>query len=68
MRGVTKEIGTVFKKVREKGWTVEQRRSNHYVMKGPKGQKVFCSGTASDHRAIKNIEKDLANAGLDLRG
>ena len=67
MRGVSKEISSLFKKVRDKGWEVSRRRSNHYVIEGPDGQKVFCSGTASDHRAVKNIEKDLANAGLDLR-
>lgn len=67
MRGVSKDMKKLFRQVRNHGWSVRQRRNNHYVMESPDGEKVFCGGTPSDHRAIKNIERDLANAGLDLR-
>lgn len=66
-KGVRGEIAQLFKEVQEHGWEVERRRSGHFLMKGPNNQKVFCSATASDHRAVKNIKRDLANNGLDLK-
>jgi len=61
-----KEMKKLMKRVQDNGWDYRRRRSGHYVIEGPKGQRVYCSGTASDHRAIKNIKKDLAKAGLEL--
>lgn len=63
--GTTKEMKKLFKYVRDQGWDVERRRNGHWAITGPEGDKVFCSGTPSDHRAIQNIKKDLSKAGLD---
>lgn len=65
---MNKELKKLFVKVRDEGWEYHRRRSGHYVIEGPEGQKVFCSSTASDHRSLRNIERDLAKAGLDIRG
>lgn len=48
------------------GWDNEQRNNSHMVYVGPDGQKVFTSLTPSDHRAQKNIERDLRHAGADI--
>lgn len=67
MRGVSKDIKQLFKAARDHGWKVKRRNNGHYLIQGPNNEKVFCSGTASDHRAVKNIKRDLSKAGLDLR-
>ncbi len=64
---MNKEVKKLFKRIQDHGWSVRRRRNNHYLIEGPDGEKVFCGGTPSDHRAIKNIERDLAKAGLDLK-
>lgn len=61
-----KELKELVRQIRDHGWDAERRRSGHYVLEGPQGQRVYCSGTASDRRAIKNIKRDLAKAGLVL--
>ena len=65
---MNKDLKQLFSKVKDEGWSVSRRRSGHYKMEGPDGQKVFCSATASDHRSLRNIERDLAKAGLDIKG
>jgi hypothetical protein len=67
LRGAPKEAKKLFRQVVSHGWEVRRRGSGHLVIEGPNQQKVFCSATPSDHRAIKNIKRDLAKAGLDLR-
>lgn len=67
MRGASKDVRQLFRDVKKHGWKVKRRRNGHYVIQGPNDEKVFCSGTASDHRAIKNIKRDLAKMGLDIR-
>jgi hypothetical protein len=41
------------------GWTIEIRRCGHLALVAPHGGKVFCAASASDHRAIKNIQRDV---------
>lgn len=64
---MNKEMKELKQVVEEHGWWVEERRSGHLVIKGPDGQQVFCSATPSDHRAVRNIQRDLAHQGLDIR-
>lgn len=64
---MNKDMKQLLSKVRDEGWDYRRRRSGHYVIEGPEGQKVFCSATASDHRSLRNIQRDLAKAGLDIR-
>ena len=62
-----KELKKLFKQVAKRpGWTFRQRNNSHFVIEGPDGEKVFCSGTPSDTHAAKNIKRDLAKVGLDL--
>ena len=67
MRGVPKDLKKLFKEIKSHGWRVSRRNNGHFLLQGPNDQKVYCGGTPSDHRAIKNIKKDLSKAGLDLR-
>lgn len=66
VRGVSKDIRQLFRTVKKHGWTVERRKSGHYLLQGPNDEKVFCGGTPSDHRAVENIKRDLSRNGLDL--
>lgn len=40
-------------------WEIRIRNNGHLALVAPCGKKVFCACTASDHRAIKNIERDV---------
>ena len=48
-------------------WTISeiaQRRNTHWLIVLTNGnitRKVFCSATPSDHRAAKNIQRDIRN-------
>jgi hypothetical protein len=65
--GANRDTRKLFKQIETyEGWEVSRRNSGHFVIEGPERQKVFCSGTASDHRALKNLKRDLAKAGLTL--
>ena len=48
------------------GWRVLQLRSGHVQFRPPVGPIVVASGTASDHRAIRNLKADLRRAGLEV--
>lgn len=48
----------------EQGWRVERAKNNHYKFYAPNGNIVIVSSTPSDHRAFKNIERDLRINGL----
>lgn len=61
-----KDLKELVRRVEDRGWTARRRRSGHLVLEGPDGQKVFCSYSASDKRALRNIERDLARYGLHL--
>lgn len=63
----SKEMKKLFRAVKDHGWRVRRRRNNHFLLLSPDGEeKVFCSGTPSDHRAVDNVKSDLARAGLEL--
>jgi hypothetical protein len=67
MRGTSKEIRELFKAVTSvDGWEGRRRNNGHYLIQGPRKEKVYCSATPSDHRAIHRIKRDLSRAGLDL--
>jgi hypothetical protein len=66
LKGVSKDLKPLIEEARRSGWEIFKRNNGHLKFVGPDGEKVFCSHTPSDHRAIKNIKKDLSNAGLDL--
>lgn len=57
-----------FRELREiaeqQGWTVAVRNNGHLVWTSPTGGKVYTSATPSDHRAVKNIKRDLRKYGL----
>jgi hypothetical protein len=50
------------------GWQVIVRTNNHLAWVSPAGPKVFSSRTPSDHRAIKNLKRDLKNNGMQFKG
>ena len=63
-----KDVQLLIKKARKQGWTVEVTRGSHLKWLSPDGEggPYFSSSSPSDHRAIKNMEKDLARRGLVL--
>jgi hypothetical protein len=64
---MNKEIAQLVRLVQSTpGWTVEQRRSCHYMVKPPSGEPIFMAGTPSDKRAIKNARAHLKRAGLAI--
>lgn len=58
----SKETRQFLKRIEKRGWTWEERRSGHLRLEGPRGEFVFCSATPSDHRALKNIERNMRMA------
>lgn len=67
MRGMNREVKDLFKAVQSvDGWEVKRRNNGHFLIQGPGKEKVYCSGSPSDHRAIHKIKRDLSKAGLDL--
>lgn len=53
---------------KSQGWQVLARTNNHLAWVSPSGAKVFSSRTPSDHRAIKNLKKDLKHNGMKFGG
>lgn len=47
------------KKLAEKYGFVLARQKKHFVFKHPSGAIFTCSKSCSDHRALKNAERDL---------
>jgi hypothetical protein len=64
--GLNKDLKKIFRQAEQRDWIVRRRRSGHYLLQGPRGQKVFCPATPSDHRSLKNLKSHLSKAGLDL--
>lgn len=65
---MTRRENDIFKLIRSHGYELIRERK-HFVFKHSQtGHTLVCSRTASDHRALKNIERDLkklANYGKD---
>jgi hypothetical protein len=59
-----KQIDVLIKAAKEQGWEVERGKGNHYKWISPLGGFFFSSSTPSDHRAIKNLERDLRVRGF----
>lgn len=61
-----KDLRALFRDLEQRGWSVEVTGGNHYKLKGPRGQIVFCPGTPSDHRALKNLKAMLRRQGAEV--
>jgi hypothetical protein len=61
---MNKDLKVLFRRCETLGCTVRRRRNNHYTITLPWGRKVFVGGTPSDHRAIRNMIRDLRKMGL----
>jgi len=57
---MAREIDQLIRELGQNGWTAERTRGQHYKLTRSSGLIYFCSGTASDRRAIKNIRADIA--------
>ena len=60
----SKELHQLIKEAECQGWSVSKTAKSHYKWLSPLGNFFFSSGTPSDHRALKNIKKDLARYGF----
>lgn len=56
---MSREIKELTRELERDGWTVEKTKGQHLRLTHPAGYLYFCSATASDHRAIKNIRADI---------
>lgn len=57
--GTSKELSVLIKQAREQGWKVASTNGGHYKWLSPLGGFFFTAATPSDHRALKNIKRDL---------
>ena len=59
-----KELGILIKQATAQGWTVTMSNGGHYKWVAPNGKIFFSAQTPSDHRALKNIQRDLKASGF----
>lgn len=63
----TKEIRDLAKRVKPHGWTWVRHNGNHVKFTGPSGGMVVVPASKfSDHRIMKNIERDFRKQGCPL--
>jgi hypothetical protein len=55
----TKDLMELIKQARSQGWDVHHTKGDHYKWVSPSGAFFFSGSTLSDHRALKNIKRDL---------
>jgi len=63
-----KDFEQLRKAAEQQGWTVNLTKGGHRKWTSPQGEIVFSAYTPSDHRAIKNIIRELAKRGYQPRG
>ena len=61
-----REVADLIKIVSKAGWSVTLTKGGHFKWVSPSGGFFYSAQTPSDHRAIKNIKRDIKNNGLDL--
>lgn len=61
---VNKDMKQLMEEVEREGWVIIQTKGDHFKWVAPSGGFFFSSQTASDHRAVKNIERDLKRLGF----
>lgn len=54
-----KDLAQLIKEVEKAGWVVILNKNCHLKWVSPTGRFFFTASTPSDHRAIKNIKRDL---------
>lgn len=59
-----KELTELIKEATNQGWIVMLTKGSHYKWISPFGGFFFSGSTPSDHRALKNIKRDLKNNGF----
>lgn len=52
------------KHLEQRGWTAERTGSGHWRFRGPSGATVFAPFSASDWRSLRNVRRDLRQAGV----
>lgn len=72
MKGRYKKDGDGIRKLlraaRSRGWRIEERKSGTMVFPSDGSQAFLVHGTYGSSKALKNVEKLFARAGLDVRG
>lgn len=63
---MNKDIRTLIRSLTAQGFTVEQSRGNHYIVRNADGHRIATlAGSASDTRSMKNSLADLKRGGYD---
>lgn len=52
------DVSRLLREKQREGWVVE-RGGKHYKLHHPKGGYIVVAASASDHKAIKNIQADI---------
>lgn len=60
----SKDIQYLIKEAECQGWVITPTKKGHYKWLSPLGRFFFSASTPSDHRAIKNIKRDLMRYGF----
>lgn len=61
---VPREYRDLMEKAKSQGWTLSLSGGMHLIWRSPTGVKVFSSSSPSDHRAVKNVKRDLKRYGM----
>jgi hypothetical protein len=60
----SKDLQQLIKEAECQGWMVVPTSKGHYKWLSPLGDFFFSASTPSDHRVIKNIQRDLTRHGF----
>lgn len=66
-RSIPREYRWLARRARAAGWRITRTKGGHLAWKPPRGRTIFGSRTPSDHRALANLARELARAGLNTR-
>lgn len=59
-----REYRDLIERAKSQGWTLHLSGGGHLVWQSPTGVKVFSASSPSDHRAVKNVKRDLKRYGM----
>jgi hypothetical protein len=64
VNGVPKDLKVLMDDATSQGWVITKTNGGHFKWLSPLGMFFFSAQTPSDHRALKNIKRDLRMYGF----
>jgi hypothetical protein len=62
--GTPKDLRVLMEEAQSQGWNISKTNGGHFKWVSPLGRFFFTAQTPSDHRALKNIKRDLRMNGF----